>query len=110
MDDQLAQLIPMLQEFMHLYKLINRNKIVEILQNELKTPQFKEMYRLTDGVLATREIASVMQNKCSHVTVANTWKKWALSGIVAPTEVKGRYKAVFNLEEYGIFDVKESEE
>ena len=109
MDDQPSQLVPLLHEFIQLYKLMNRDKIVEILQNELKTPVLLEMYRLTDGVLATREIAMAMQNKCSHVTVANTWKKWALAGIVAPTEVKGRFKAMFNLEEYGIFEVKESE-
>lgn len=109
MEDQVSQLIPLMYEFIQLYKLINRGKIIEILQNELKTPLLLEMYRLTDGALATREIASAMQNKCSHVTVANTWKRWALAGIVAPTEVKGRFKAMFNLEEYGIFELKESE-
>lgn len=109
MEDQTAQLVQLMQEFTQLYKLINRNKINEILQNELRTPQLIEMYRLTDGVLATREVAAVMQNKCSHVTVANTWKRWALAGIVVPTVIKGRYKAIFNLEEYGIIDIKESE-
>ena len=52
----------------------------------------------------------LFKNKCSHSTIARLWNKWALLGLVAPAKQKGRYKAAFNLEEYGISGVVEEEE
>ena len=101
-DDRLVNLF---EEFLTLYKVMNRRHIIDKLRNELKTEQLLEIYQLTDGEKSTRELAGLLKNKCSHATVASTWNKWALLGLVLPAKQKGRYKAAFNLVEYGIATV-----
>ena len=92
------------------FYLCIRLLIDEILQRELNTEQLIEIYQKSDGEKSTREVAAVLKNKCSHSTIARLWNKWALLGLVAPAKQKGRYKAAFNLEEYGISGVVEEEE
>lgn len=96
------RLVVLMEEFLTLYKVVNRKNISEILEKELSTDQLTEIYQYTDGDKSTRDISKILKNKCSHGTVANTWNKWALAGIVVPAKQKGRYKAAFNLDEYGI--------
>ena len=75
----------------------------------LENQQKVDIYQLSDGEHSTRDIASQVTPKCGHNTVARCWKRWALQGLVVPAERKGRFKAAFNLEEYGITEVKEEE-
>jgi len=103
-------LINLVKEFLTLYKVINRNTILEVLNAELKNEQLIEIYHLTDGEKSSRELAGVLRNKCSHATVVNLWNKWAVLGIVSPAKQKGRYKAVFNLSEFGIGIVENDKE
>lgn len=103
-DDKLES---MFEEFLSLYKVINRKSIIEILNAEINTQQLIEVYQLSDGIRSTREISRIIINKCSHATVANLWNKWALIGLVTPTDQKGRYKATFDLYEYGINKIDE---
>jgi hypothetical protein len=100
------KLINLLEEFLLLYKVINRQKIIEILRTELKTDLAIEIYQLTDGEKSTRELAGMLKNKCSHATVASLWNKWALIGLVVPVKQKGRYKMAFDLVEYGITKIE----
>lgn len=102
-DEKLTGLF---EEFLLLYKVINRPKIVDLLRTELKTEQAIEVYQLTDGEKSTRELAGILKNKCSHATVASLWNKWALIGLVVPAKQKGRYKAAFDVFEYGIAKVE----
>ena len=95
-------LINFVKEFLTIYKVINRKTILEILNTELKNEQLIEIYQLTDGEKSSRELAGVLKNKCSHATVVNLWNKWAVLGIVSPAKQKGRYKAIFNLSEFGL--------
>lgn len=106
-NDKLENLF---EEFLLMYKVVNRRNIIEILQRELNTEQLIEIYQKSDGEKSTREVTAVLKNKCSHSTIARLWNKWALLGLVAPAKQKGRYKAAFNLEEYGISGVVEEEE
>ncbi|MFT4104724.1 MAG: hypothetical protein QM657_03105 [Lacrimispora sp.] len=101
----IEQLGSLFEEFLRIYKLVNRKIIIDLLTTELNTSQLLKLYELTDGEKPTREIASLLGN-ISHVTVANIWKRWAIIGIVIPAERKGRYKAAFNLSEYGIISVE----
>lgn len=101
----IEQLSSSFEEFLRIYKLVNRKTIIDLLTAELNSPQLLKLYELTDGEKPTREIASLLGN-VSHVTVANIWKKWAIIGIVVPAERKGRYRAAFNLSEYGIISVE----
>lgn len=98
-NDKLESL---LEEFLLLYKFVNKNMIAEKLQNELSTSQLIEIYEKTNGEHSTREVASSLREKCSHGKVYTLWNKWARVGIVVPAKQKGRYKAVFNLDEFGI--------
>lgn len=107
--NNLENLTNMFAEFLTIYKFVNKKTIAEMLANELNRTQLFEIYQLTDGNNSTRDIAAKLTQKCTHATIANIWKRWALKGIVVPSETKGRFKAAFNLEEYGITEVKESE-
>ncbi len=95
------------------FYLCIRLLIDEILLKFFKEVKYRAAYRnrsKSDGEKSTREVAAVLKNKCSHSTIARLWNKWALLGLVAPAKQKGRYKAAFNLEEYGISGVVEEEE
>lgn len=107
--DNLEKLTNMFAEFLTIYKFVNKKTIADMLSVELNKAQLFEIYQLTDGTNSTRDIAAKLTQKCAHVTIANIWKRWALKGLVVPTETKGRFKAAFNLEEYGITEVKEDE-
>lgn len=98
-DDRLIDLV---EEFLLLYKVVNRKNIIDILRSELNTDQLIEIYQKSDGGKSTREVSVILKNKCSHSTIARLWNKWALLGLVVPARQKGRYKAAFSLEEYGI--------
>lgn len=105
--DNMDKLTNMFEEFLTLYKFVNKKAIADMLNAELNKPQLIEIYRLTNGENSTRDIAKTQ--KCTHTTIANIWKKWALKGIVIPAAAKGRFKAAFNLDEYGITQIQEEE-
>lgn len=101
----------LLEEFLLLYKFVNKQSIADKLNAELSCKQFIEIYEKTDGEHSTREVAASLAEKCSHSKVALLWNKWAKAGIVIPAKQKGRYKSAFNLSEYGIASsIDESEE
>lgn len=99
MDNRLEE---MFEEFLLIYKVVNRKSIIEVLRTELNTDQLIEIYQYSNGERSTREISSALKNKCAHSTIARIWNRWALLGLVVPAKQKGRYKAAFNLDEYGI--------
>ncbi len=98
------------EEFLLMYKVLNRAKIIDILREELNTSQLIEIYQKSDGEKSTREVSAVLKNKCSHSTISRLWNRWALLGLVTPAKQKGRYKAAFSLDEYGISGVVEEED
>jgi len=107
--DNLEKLTDMFAEFLTIYKFVNKKTIADMLNTELDTQQKLEIYNLSDGERSTRDIANQLTQKCGHNTVARLWKQWALKGLVVSAERKGRVKSAFNLEEYGITEVKEEE-
>lgn len=107
--DNMDKLTKMFEEFLNLYKFVNKRTIIDTLQSELSTNQLKEIYSLTDGEHSTREIAGLITQKCGHATIARLWKQWALKGLVVAAERQGRVKAAFNLDEYGITQIQEEE-
>ena len=92
----------MFSEFLRIYKFVNHSQIVEALRNELDddSNNKKKIYELSDGTRSTRDIQKIVG--ISPPTITAYWKQWALSGIVVPAERKGRYKAAFDLKEYGL--------
>ncbi len=107
--DNLEDLKNMFSEFLTIYKFVNKKTIADMLNAELSTRQKLEIYRLTDGEHSTREISGLLTQKCAYTTIAKFWKQWAQKGIVVATNKAGRVKAAFNLEEYGIYEIKEEE-
>lgn len=106
-----SKLEELFEEFLIMYKVVNRKHIIDVLKSELSTEQLIEIYQLSNGERSTREVSASLKNKCSHSTIARIWNKWALLGLVVPAKQKGRYKAAFNLDEYGISGIiEESEE
>ena len=104
------RMIELFEEFLLIYKVVNRKNIIEVLRAELNTEQLIEIYQCSNGDRSTRDVAAALQRKCAHSTVARLWNKWALLGIVVPAKQKGRYRAAFNLEEYGISGMIEETE
>lgn len=107
--DNLEKLTNLFAEFLNIYKFVNKKTIADMLKAELDKQQLLEIYQLTDGVNSTRDVAAKLTQKCAHATIANIWKRWALKGLVVSTDRKGRVKAAFDLEEYGITEVTEEE-
>lgn len=105
--DNLDKLTDLFAEFLNIYKFVNKKTIADMLRAELNSQQKIEIYQLTDGEHSTREIASQLTQKCGHATIVRIWKQWALKGLVVSAGIKGRVKAAFNLEEYGITEVSE---
>ncbi len=106
-DERLTYL---LEEFLLLYKVVNRKNVIGILRAELNTEQLIEIYQKSDGEKSTREVSASLKNKCSHTTIIRLWNKWALLGLVVPARQHGRYKAAFNLDEYGISGIIDEDE
>lgn len=107
--DNLEKMTNLFEEFLTIYKFVNKSTIADKLKAELDTQQKLEIYQLSDGEHSAREIAASITQKCVHGTVLRFWKQWALKGIVVLSSRQGRFKAAFNLEEYGIADIKETE-
>ncbi|MCQ5087514.1 hypothetical protein [Ruthenibacterium lactatiformans] len=105
-----SKLEALFEEFLLIYKVVNRKNIIDVLRSELNTEQLIEIYQYSNGERSTREVSAALKNKCSHSTIARIWNKWALLGLVVPAKQKGRYKAAFNLDEYGVSGVIEETE
>lgn len=110
MAENLNKLESLMEEFLLLYKFVNKDMISEKLHLELNSNQLIEIYEKTNGENSTRDISNSIKNKCSHVKIANLWNKWARAGIVVPVGKKGRYKAAFDLSEYGMSSIDEESE
>ena len=92
----------MFSEFLRIYKFVNHSQIVEALQNALSDDSNNKakIYELSTGSRSTRDIQKL--TGISRTNIATYWKQWALNGIVVPAERKGRFKAAFDLKEYGL--------
>ncbi len=104
------KMVELMSEFLRIYKFVNHSSIVDALRKELydETGNKAKVYELSDGTRSTRDIQEL--TGVSRTTVTVYWKQWALSGIVIPAERKGRYKAAFELKEYGLSALDEIEE
>ncbi len=99
----------MFAEYLRIYKFVNHQKIVDALESELGeiTNVKRKIYELSNGVRSTTDIKREVGTAPS--TITSYWKQWALSGIVIPASRKGRYMAAFNLKEYGLSAIEDTE-
>ena len=108
--DERQTLDEMFAEFLKIYKFINHGQIIEALNSELNDISKKKIYELSDGNRSTRDIQKFVGSGASPATITANWKQWALKGIVIPAGRKGRYKAAFDLNEYGLSVLDNSEQ
>jgi hypothetical protein len=108
--DEQRTLEEMFSEFLKIYKFINHGQIMEALNSELNDIPKKKIYELSDGVRSTRDIQKMAGTGASPATITGYWKQWALKGIVVPAKRKGRYKAAFDLNEYGLSVIDNAEQ
>ena len=87
-------------------KIAGLPNLLREINNNLRSDEEKIVYELSDGKRSTRDIVSELKNtgkSITHATVANMWKKWAVVGLVAPSErYKGRFRKIVPLESLGI--------
>lgn len=102
MSETEDQKIEILQEILSWIRFLGLKEVKEILTNELDDNKKKLIYHLSDGNKGSTEIGKIA--KVSHRTVSDHWTSWAPLRIVEPIRVQGggRYKKVFELEDFGI--------
>ena len=98
--DENRSLEEMFAEFLKLYKFINHTQVVDALSKELSDDTKKKVYEFSNGGRSTRDIQKLVG--ITPPTITGYWKQWALKGIVIPAQRKGRFKAAFDLSEYGL--------
>ena len=102
----LRQIRDELREMKVWLKLSGIPTLRRVLQENLRDAVDKVVYELSDGVRSTRDIARElkrMDKEISHATVANMWKKWAITGLVELSKkYQGRYTKIISLESVGI--------
>ncbi len=107
MDEQ-PTLQEMFAEFLKIYKFVNRPEIVEALTSELSDQTKLLVYESSDGENTARDIGQ--RAGISFVTVTKYWKQWALKGIAIPAKRIGRFRAAFDIAEYGLSVINEEKE
>ena len=102
----LKQILNELREIKFWIKLSNLSFIRRIAREYLVDDESKIVYELSNGKRSTREIANELEKigiKITHATVANLWKRWAMVGLVQPSEkYQGRYRKVAPLKFLGV--------
>lgn len=71
----------------------------ERLQAELQDERDRAIYQASTGA-SSREVARAVG--VSPSTVVGAWERWAKSGVVLPTETRGRYQRLIDLTTLGI--------
>lgn len=71
--------------------------IAERLKTILSKEDEWQVYRASDG-RAREQVAQ--SSGVSHQTVSNYWKAWAPLRIVEETETKGRFRRVFDVDQF----------
>ena len=96
-----------LQEMLKWIKFFGKEKLRNIILENLKEDYILKLYHLSDGKSTARELADILP--ISHTTVTKHWNDWHKLGIVEKIEVMGggsRGKKLFELSEIGI-DIQE---
>lgn len=102
----LKQIRDELREMKTWLKLAGIPELRRLSEANLRDNVDKIVYELSDGERSTREIAGAVKGLgkgISHATVSNMWRRWAIMGLVEPSEkYRGRYAKVFPLQFLGI--------
>lgn len=100
-EKYLQRIAELLEQQLALIKLINFQKIQEIINDNLETDTDKLIYELSDGTRSVREIEKL--TNVSRTTISNLWEKWTELGLMKEDErVKGRKKRLISLNALGI--------
>jgi len=102
----LKEILYELREIKFWIKLSNIPFIRRAAREYLVDDESKVVYELSNGKRSTRDIANKLEKigiKITHATVANMWKRWAMVGLVQPSEkYQGRYRKTAPLKFLGV--------
>lgn len=102
----LKQMLDELKEMRTWLRLSVLSSFRRTLSDNVRDDVDKLVYELSDGSRSTREIVSELNKQrkaITHGTVANMWKRWAVVGIVEPSErYQGRFRKIASLESIGM--------
>lgn len=102
----LKQMLDELKEMRTWLRLSVFSSFRRTISDNVRDDIDKLVYEFSDGSRSTREIVSELSKQgkaITHVTVANMWKRWAVVGIVEPSErYQGRFRKITSLESIGI--------
>ena len=85
-------------------KFAGMKEVKPVLESQLDDDAKKIIYTLSDGKNSSYEIEKIVKT-LSQRTISNYWDKWEKAGIGEPYTSSGkgsRFKASFNLEDFGI--------
>lgn len=100
--DALRRIETELHQLLKWTRFAGLQQLSSIITQNLKTDKELAAFELSDGERTTRDIAKIAKIG-SNATVANYWKKWAVLGIVEPSQKRqGRFQKIASLQEVGL--------
>jgi hypothetical protein len=98
-SDELRQLLEAVNESNKWLRIIALPTVRSSLETALNTSDARKVYQASDG----RQIRDVAKAAgVGYGTVHRYWSKWAKSGLVQETAVRGRFERLIDLEDVGI--------
>ncbi len=95
MIDQLSNIQNSLMNLEYYFALLLEEKIKEKLSLYFKDDKEIEIYKLSNGIMTTRQIGDLVG--VSKNTVSDIWKEWLSVGIVETNATNRPYKAKYSL-------------
>ena len=91
-----------LKEILKWIKVSGLENIKKKISDEFSDENKILVYSLSDGK-SSDEIEKILNKKITGMSIRNWWKSWAKQGLMEiHPDYKKRYKAIFNLEDFGI--------
>lgn len=94
--------IELLEELVKWTKATSIPKVREILEELVRSPSERVLYKYSDGKTARKELSEI--SGIDEADISRDWKKWAIGGILEQVPSKGgsRGCSTFSLEDFGI--------
>jgi hypothetical protein len=75
-----GDVVPLIRRTNELLAVLVRNVLAPVLREELRTPQRKELYRLTGSDLPVKELAKRLG--ISVGSISGVWRRWEELGLL----------------------------
>src|SRR3990172_3856404 len=94
--------IQLLEELVNWTKATSKQKVKDILEQQVSSPAQKVVYKFSDGKKKAKELSAF--SGLDETTISKDWKRWARAGITEQVPARGgtRGRSIFSLEDFGI--------